>query len=125
MTPAPFPLPIHRLRVFGDALSPAQLDNSGLAPGDLLRYQPENSRTVRLSRGTDALEVTWDKFGWNADAHNHAQATLDSQGGITLRCDNTSTLWDRAVASAGGIAGQSDRLQVTPFHRSKQASESM
>eukprot|EP01045_Picozoa_sp_COSAG04_P013769 COSAG04_NODE_994_length_8876_cov_9.074763_2_plen_2355_part_01 len=103
---APFPLPIHRLRVFGNALSPGELEGSGLAVGDLLRFQPENSRTIRLSRGTDALEVTWDTFGWNAAAHDHVHGTLDSLGGVGLRCDNVSTLWDRAVASAGGTAGQ-------------------
>ena len=111
---APFPLPIHRLRVFGTALMPEQLDGSGLAVGDMLRYQPENSRAIHLSRGTDALEVTWDTFGWDAAAHDHVHATLDSLGGISLRCDNSSTLWDRAVASAlRGVAYQFDASNWT------------
>jgi hypothetical protein len=100
---APFQLPIHRLRLFASALEPTELDASGLMAGDLARYQPENSRSIMLSRGIDALEVQWDTLGWNAEAHDHAHATLDSLGGISLRCDNVSMLWDRAVASAGGV----------------------
>jgi hypothetical protein len=60
---------------------------------------------MMLSRGIDALEVQWDTLGWNAEAHDHVHATLDSLGGISLRCDNVSMLWDRAVASAGGVTG--------------------
>ena len=100
---APFQLPIHRLRLFASALEPTELDVPGLLVGDVARYQPENSRSVMLSRGIDALEVQWDTLGWNAEAHDHVHATLDSLGGISLRCDNVSMLWDRAVASAGGV----------------------
>ena len=101
---APFPLPLHRLRVFEGALSPSELDTSGLLTnGDLLRYQPQNSRSVKLSRGTDALEITWDTIGWNAATHDQVHATLDYLGGVRLRCDNVSWLWDRAVASTGAI----------------------
>jgi hypothetical protein len=100
---APFPLPIHRLRLFASALEPTELDVSGLSVGDVARYQPENSRSMMLSRGVDALEVQWDTVGWNAEAHDQVHATLDSLGGISLRCDNVSMLWDRAVASAGGV----------------------
>ena len=60
---APFQLPIHRLRVFAAALAPSELDASGLPMGDLARYQPENSRSIMVSRGTDALEVQWDTLG--------------------------------------------------------------
>ena len=100
---APFQLPIHRLRLFASALEPTELDVSGLLVGDVARYQPENSRSMMLSRGIDALEVQWDTLGWNAEAHDQVHATLDSLGGISLRCDNVSMLWDRAVASAGGV----------------------
>ena len=100
---APFQLPIHRLRVFAGALDPSELDASGLAVGDLARYQLENSRSMMLSRGIDALEVTWDTIGWNAEAHEHVHATLDSLGGISLHCRNMSVLWDRAVASVGAV----------------------
>ena len=60
---APFQLPIHRLRIFAGALSPSELDASGLPVGELARYQPENSRSIMLSRGTDAIEVKWDTVG--------------------------------------------------------------
>ena len=127
---APFQLPVHRLRVFAGALAPSELDASGLPMGDLARYQPENSRSIMLSRGTDAIEVQWDTIGcksepicirapvdlWsftdrllvpigNVAAHDHVHATLDSLGGIRLRCDNVSLLWDRAVGSGSGITG--------------------
>jgi hypothetical protein len=102
---APLPLPVHRLRLFAGALESSELDASGLPAGDLARYQPENSRSVMLSRGIDALEVQWDTLGWNAEAHDHVHATLDSVGGISLRCNNVSMLWDRAVASAGLLTG--------------------
>jgi len=105
---APFQLPIHRLRVFGGALEPSELDTSGLTVGELARYQPENSRSIMLSRGTDALEIQWDTVGWNAEAHDHLHATLDSLGDISLRCDNVSRLWDRAVASTGALTKHAD-----------------
>ena len=68
---APFQLPIHRLRVFAGALSPSKLDASGLPTGDLAQYQPENSRSVMLSRGTDALEVQWDTMGCKNTSNLH------------------------------------------------------
>ena len=94
----------HSLRLFASALEPTELDASALMVGDLARYQPENSRSVMLSRGIDALEVQWDTLGWNAEAHDQVHATLDSLGGISIRCDNVSMLWDRAVVSAGRVA---------------------
>ena len=102
---APLQLPIHRLRLFATALSPSTMDETGLPIGDLARYQPENSRSVMLSRGTDALEIEWDTVGWNSAAHDHVHARLDSLGDISLRCNNVSVLWDRAVTSAGVITG--------------------
>eukprot|EP01045_Picozoa_sp_COSAG04_P001345 COSAG04_NODE_44_length_31776_cov_9.320769_2_plen_1968_part_00 len=108
---APFPLPLHRLRVVEGALRLGDVDAYGMQPGDLLRYQPENSRSIKLSRGTDALEVTWDTFGWDTTAHDHVHVSLDSTGGVRLRCDNMSLLWDRAVASASGVTG--DRSAIS------------
>eukprot|EP01046_Picozoa_sp_COSAG06_P004705 COSAG06_NODE_201_length_20356_cov_7.834140_2_plen_629_part_00 len=102
---APFQLPIHRLRLFATVLAPSAMDGTGLPIGDLARYQPENSHSVVLSRGTDALEIEWDTVGWNSAAHDHVHARLDSLGDISLRCNNVSVLWDRAVTSAGGITG--------------------
>ena len=106
---APLTLPLHRLRVFGGALAPDDLDSSGLLPpGDFVRYQPENSRSVVLSRGTDALDITWDTIGWNAAAHDHVHVALDSSGSIRLRCNNVSSLWDRAVDHARRLTGTRD-----------------
>ena len=102
---APFQLPIHRLRVYSEAVAPSNLDTSGAVDGGLARYQPENSRSMLLSRGIDALDVQWDTIGWNVEAHDHVHVTLDSLGGINLRCNNLSKLWDRAVGSAVGMTG--------------------
>ena len=101
---APFPLPLHRLRIIEGAFSPTDLDAVGVQTGDLLRYQPENSRSVKLSRGTDALEITWNTIGWNAAAHDHVHVELDYLGGVSIRCNNVSSLWDRAISSTGAIA---------------------
>jgi hypothetical protein len=100
----PFPLPIHRLRLFAGALSQRSLEGASLTSGVLQQWQPENSRTIQLSRGTDALELEWNTLGWNAAVHNHVHTTLDSLGGVSLRCSNVSVLWDRAVGSAASIA---------------------
>eukprot|EP01045_Picozoa_sp_COSAG04_P016396 COSAG04_NODE_1365_length_7074_cov_49.110394_2_plen_560_part_01 len=105
---APFPLPLHRLRLVEGALHPHDLDATGTQFGELLRFQPENSRSIKLSRGTDALEVTWDTFGWDTSVKNHVYVALDSLGGAQLRYENVSLLWDRAVASIAAIAGVSD-----------------
>ena len=105
---ASFPLPLHRVRLFEGALEPSELDTSGGQVGDLVRFQPENSRSIKLSRGTDALDITWNTIGWNAAAHDHVHVELDYLGGVSLRCNNVSSLWDRAVASTGAITGGSD-----------------
>ena len=104
----PFPLPLHRLRIFEGALDPTQLDASGVQAGYLLRYQPESSRSIKLSRGSDAVEITWDTVGWSAATHEHVHAELDHVGGVSLRCNNVSSLWDRAVASTGTLTGELD-----------------
>jgi hypothetical protein len=100
----PFPLPIHDLRLYSGVLPPADASGSAqmvrFAP---LRFHEENSRWVELSRGADAVQITWDTFGWDAAAHEQVWVTLEPTGDLQIRAENTTQLWDRAVASASGI----------------------
>jgi hypothetical protein len=106
---ATFPLPIHHLRLYSGVLNPTDASESvhkeHFAP---LRYHAENSRWVELSRGPDAVDITWDTFGWDARTHEQVRVTLERTGDLLLTGTNTSRLWDRTVASASGITGQLD-----------------
>ena len=97
---APFLFPLHRLRIFEGVITDQWLLDGRT---ERLEYMPENSRSVRISRGIDALEITWDKVGWRSTAHNHVHVRLEATGDITMQCNNVSSLWDQAVMSTARI----------------------
>ena len=100
----PLQLAVHRLRLYPGLVDPNATDPTGtLFP---LPYHAENSRWVEISRGLDGVDITWDTIGWEG-THEHVKVTLDPAGGISITTQNVSALWDRAVASASGIAGDS------------------
>jgi hypothetical protein len=113
---APFPFPIHRFRLFEGHVQLDSVAQIGIAPGELLQYQSVNSRSVKISRGTDGMEVRWDLVGWNAATHEHVAVAFDSSGGMTVRAHNATQSWNRAVASASHVADARDVLNLTvPF----------
>ena len=100
----PFPLPIHRLRLFPGLVSPnttRTLTSDAVAP---LPYHGENSRWVEISRGANGVDITWHTFGWEQGAHQQVTVSLDPSGRTTVVTANVSSLWDRAIASAGGAS---------------------
>jgi hypothetical protein len=108
---APFPLPIHSLRLYSGILE--HTDMSGSVNTDVfapLRYHAENSRWLELSRGPDAVVITWDILGFDVTVHEQVRVKIEPTGGLTLRGANASRLWDRAVASA---AVMTDRRDMT------------
>jgi len=73
----------------------------------MARFQPENSHSIKLSHGTDAIEVTWDTVGWNAAVHDQVHLELDHMGGAKLSSGQAqSWLWSRAIASLEGVINQ-------------------
>jgi hypothetical protein len=106
---APFPLAVHHLQLYSRVLNPVDAPRfahtDGFAP---LRYHAENSRWVELSRGLDAVDMTWDTIGWDAAAHEQMRVTLEPTGNLLLHSTNASRLWDRAVASASGATDRRD-----------------
>jgi hypothetical protein len=114
----PFPLPVHHLRLYSGIVTPADPYGSAhtesFAP---LRFHEENSRWVELSRGADAMDITWDTFGWDAAAHEQVRVTLQPTGNLLLHGTNASQVWDRAAASAAGIA---DGRDVTNWTSARQ-----
>eukprot|EP01046_Picozoa_sp_COSAG06_P045664 COSAG06_NODE_6346_length_2974_cov_10.105434_2_plen_622_part_00 len=106
---SPFLLPLYRLRIFeSDHVLDQSFDTPGAAPpGSMARFQPENSHSIKLSRGTDAIEVTWDTVGWNAAVHDQVHLELDHMGGAKLSSGQAqSWLWSRAIASLEGVINQ-------------------
>jgi hypothetical protein len=105
----PFPLPIHNLRLYSGVVNPA--DESESMPVErlaALRFHKENSRWVKLSRGADAMDITWDICGWEGAVHEQVRVALEPTGGLRLKGTNASQLWDRAVASASSVTGYRD-----------------
>ena len=109
---APFPLPVHRLRIYDTSLQPDRIAIID-SPGQLLQYHSVDSRNVKLSRGTDALEVTWDTFGWSYSTHQHVSVSFGRAGDTFIRCDNVSSLWDRAVRSASHLSDGRDVMNYS------------
>ena len=103
---APLRVAIHRLQLFSGLVDPnaTSLTGSLFAP---LSYHTANSRWVEISRGLDGIDVTWDTIGWERAAHEQVKVTLDPAGRISIKSRNVSALLDRAVASVGGITGDS------------------
>jgi hypothetical protein len=112
----PFPFPIHGLRLYNEIIALEDTHDVGTVHTDVfspLAYHAENSRWVALSRGADAVEITWDTFGWGAAAHQQVQVVLDPTGGIVLRAGvNSSQMWDRAVAAAAAVT---DKREVAAW----------
>ena len=100
---SPFPLRVWRLRLFKGLIAP-DLQQDHFIP---LPFHSANSRWVEISRGLDGVDITWDTIGWEQATHEQVKVTLDPAGGITVTARNMSVLWDRAVASAGGVTGDS------------------
>ena len=109
-TGLPFPFQIHRLLLYSGLVSP-NTTSSVANSFALLPFHAENSRWVEISRGLDGLDITWYHFGWERAAHEQARVSLDPAGSVLVVAENISLLWDRAVASAGGITG--DHAAVT------------
>jgi hypothetical protein len=111
---APFPLPVHHLRLYGGVVNlrdaPGSAQTDAFTP---LRYHAENSRWVKISRGADAVEITWDAFGWETVAHDQVQVMLEPTGNLLLKGTNASRLWDRAIGSVSGITKKSDTANWT------------
>jgi hypothetical protein len=118
---APFPLPFDHLRLYNGLWTSA--DEPGSVGADTfvpLRYHAENSRWVEISRGPDAVDITWDTLGWDTAAHEQVRVTLEPTGDLMLLPrTNASRLWDRAVASAAATTDRRDVANWTsasPHH---------
>jgi hypothetical protein len=98
-----FAIPIYRLRLYTGAVAPADLFGHTESFA-LMEYHAKNSRWVQVSAGADAIQVTWDTFGWDAVAHEQVHITLDPTGELVAEAENTSALWDRAVGSCSGVS---------------------
>eukprot|EP01051_Picozoa_sp_SAG22_P000949 SAG22_NODE_31_length_27697_cov_7.384376_20_plen_430_part_00 len=95
----PLPFAIQQLR-----LMPGLVDPNTTLSDSVIPYRAENSRWLEISRGLDGVEIRWDTIGWEQATHEQVAVSLDPAGGITVTARNMSVLWDRAVASAGGVA---------------------
>ena len=42
--------------------------------------------------GADALDMTWDSFGWSVADHQHTQVVIKSSGDMVLRCNRDMPL---------------------------------
>ena len=109
-TGLPFPFQIHRLLLYSGLVSP-NTTSSVANSFALLPFHADNSRWVEISRGLDGVDITWYRFGWERAAREQARVSLDPAGSVLVVAENISLLWDRAVASAGGITG--DHAAVT------------
>ena len=110
-----FPVAIHQLRLY-DAITdtvprvPLVGADANFAPP---HFHAENSRWAEISRGADAIDITWDTIGWDVSAHEQVRVTLEPTGDLRLRGTNASQLWDRAVASASGVTDSRDGVNWT------------
>jgi hypothetical protein len=107
----PFPLPVHHLRLYIGIMDPTGTSMPGSVHTDdfsPLRYHMENSRWVEISRGPDAMDITWNTIGWDAANHEQVQVTLEPTGNLLVKGTNASQLWNRAVASVAAITDGRD-----------------
>jgi hypothetical protein len=106
---APFPMAVHHPRLYDGILTPQGMSGSTHADNfGPLGYHSENSRWVEISRGPDAVDITWDTLGWDAAAHEQVRVTLEPTGDLRLKGANASRLWDRAITSASGSTDHRD-----------------
>lgn len=95
---------VHRIRFHPGLVDPNSTEPSdnNFAP---IEYHAEMSRWVEISRGLDGVTIIWDTIGWEKAAHEQISLSLDPAGDILVSASKRSVMWERAIVSAGSVAG--------------------